>query len=375
MSRMLPQSVLVLLRLALLLLTVAPALVGATAVRSETPLDGSPWLQAISSSFLISDMTEGDVDGDGHNEVVICYQDSPDNPTSAGGVAVLQKRKGVLVPVFHVRLDHTWCEQVKIKGRQIGMLLRSNTLDKKHGELVWTYGKELHWIGSAGHPLAGARAEASSRLGASADAVLDGDLETTWAEGIEGTGIGEKITIKLPRPMDIAYVGIWGAQGTDPRTYLESNRLYRGSIEVRTAADLGDEVAGIDFSELGINVGGDRREFALENYPHLTYIRIDRKDVSELELRIDSVYLGRSRDDTHVAVIELVPRLNLRETLDRARELSATRPPARKPAAAPADDDEEEEEEGSLPKSSDADAALHRLDGVGRGLDLAKDDM
>jgi hypothetical protein len=172
--------------------------------------------------------------------------------------------------------------------------------------------------------------------------------------------------------MDIAYVGIWGAQGTDPRTYLESNRLYRGSIEVRTAADLGDEGAGIDFSDLGLDVGGDRREFTLENYPRLTYLRIDRKDVSELELRIDSVYLGRTRDDTHVAVIELVPRLNLRETLDRARELSATRPPARKSASAPANDEEEEE---ALPKSSDADAALQRLDGPGRGLDLASEDM
>lgn len=376
MSRMLSQSLLLLLRLSLLLLVLAPALAGATAARSATPLVESPWLQAISSAFLVVDMADGDIDGDGQSETVVCYQDSADNPSSAGGVAVLQKRRGVLVPVFHVRLDQTWCEQVQIRGRRVGMLLRSNTLDKKKSELVWTYGKELHWIGAPAHPLAGMRAEASSKLASGPEAVLDGNLETTWAEGIEGTGIGETVTLKLPRPMDIAYVGIWAGQGTSPRIYFESNRLYRGSIEARTAADLGDEVAGIDFSELGIDVGGDRTEFTLENRPQLTYIRVDKQDVTELEVRLDSVYLGKTRDDTHLAEIEIVPVLDLKETLDRARSLSAKRPAKASPeeTAEQAPEATPDDAPPPAPKSN-ADAALERLDGEGRGLQLPVDDL
>lgn len=382
MSHLLAASVLAMSRLTLPALLLVPALAGATSARGEAQAK-SPWLDALSSAFVVLDMTEGDVDGDGRSESVVCYQDNPENPYSAGGVAILGERGGAIRPLFHVRLEQTWCEEVQVRGRKVGMLLRSRTRDKTRGQLVWTYGKEIHWQGTPGHFLDGAKITASSSLAGGANGpagALDGDLRTSWAEGASGTGIGEKLTIVLPRPMDIAYVAIYGGHAGGSREFLERNRVHRASIEARSTADLGDDVAGIDFSELGIEVGGDRIDFTLENRPQVTYVRIDKEDVSELELRIDSVYLGRTLDDTHIAELEIVPRLDLSETLDRARPLSAQRdkaaPATTELEAAPAKVEEPKGSDATQPAAlKPGDAALEALDASGRGLDLSVDEF
>lgn len=376
MSYPLGSSLIFMIRLSLPALLLAPALAAATSARGASAMTESPWLQAISSTFVVLDMAEGDVDGDGKNESVVCYQDNPENPYSAGGVAILGEQRGALRPLFHVRLEETWCEQVQVRGRQVGMLLRSKTLDKQRGQLVWTYGKEIHWAGSPGHALEGTTITASSSLDGGAhgpQGVMDGDLRTSWAEGASGTGIGEKLTIKLPRAMDVAYVAIYPGHGGGARDFHDRNVVHRASIEARSAADLGDDVAGIDFSELGIDVGGDRVEFTLENRPQVTYIRIDKRDVSELELRVDSVYLGRRLDDTHIAELEIVPRLDLTETLDRARPLSAQRTTPTTPKVD--DANATEEAPAPAPGKSRGDKALEALDAQGRGLNLSVEDL
>jgi hypothetical protein len=169
--------------------------------------------------------------------------------------------------------------------------------------------------------------------------------------------------------MDISYVAIFGGHGGGQRSFFDHNRVHRGSIEARTAADLGDALAGIDFSELGIGAGGDRTEFTLENSPGVTYIRLDKKGVTELNVRIDSVYLGRRTDDTHIAEIEVVPTLELSETLDRSMPVSKRD-----------DSDEADKATKKAPTKrkrkkhkAKEDAALKRLDSEGRGLDVDSD--
>ncbi|MFZ9888911.1 MAG: NADase-type glycan-binding domain-containing protein [Myxococcota bacterium] len=349
-------------------LFLVPALAAATGVRGSSAPAASAWQSALSSSFLILDVTEGDLDGDGRPETVLCYQDNPDNPYSAGGISILGDRGRGQEPLFHVRLDKTWCEKVRVRGAQLGILLKSSTLDKTKGQLVWTYGKEIHWRGERGHPLADARIMASSTHPGGqypVSALSDGDLRTSWAEGGSGTGIGEKVVIKLSRPMDIAYIAIFSGRGDGGREFLASNRVHRGSVEVRSAADLGDELASLDFTDLGIDVGGDRVEFTLENQPQVTYVRIDRYGVEELELRLDSVYLGQKYDDTHIAELEIVPRLSLSETLDRARPLSAKRSTEQADGERPVDPEVEARNR----------AALDSLDAAGRGLELSADDL
>jgi hypothetical protein len=45
---------------------------------------------------------------------------------------------------------------------------------------------------------------------------------------------------------------------------------------------------------------------------------VNKKGVVELQLRVESVYLGDKRDETHIAEIEIVPLLGLSDTLDKA---------------------------------------------------------
>lgn len=362
-------------RISLLAVVLVPALSAAATARGAS--QSSPWLQALSNSFTVIDMAEGDLDGDGKKETVVCYQESADNPTDDGGVAILKRRGRTLEPAYHVRLDQAWCEEVKVQGNRVGFLLRSRTLDKKRGKLVWTYGEDFSFVGSGDHFLDKSTIETTSSTGGvyNGKAAVDGNTETSWAEGAKGTGIGESLTIKLPRAMDVSYVAIYGGHGGGQRPFFDHNRVHRGSVEARTEADLGDALAGIDFSELGIGAGGDRIEFSLENRPGVTYVRVDKKAVTEVNVRIDSVFLGRRTDDTHIAEIEVVPMLQLSETLDRAKPLSQKTPQKRDADKASADKrgDKKKSEKRAAARKSKEDEALKRLENEGRGLDVDSD--
>jgi hypothetical protein len=348
------------MRLSVLACVLVPALATAATARGAAS-KSSPWLEALSSAFVVVDMADGDIDGDGKNETVVCYQQNADDPFAAGGVAILRESGAGLMPAYHVRLDSTWCEQVQVRGRKVGILLKSSTLDKKNAKLVWEYGKDIAWTGDKGHPLYGIGVKTTSKKrGNSASMAFDGRLSTSWAEGEAGTGIGETITVRLREPVDVAYIGIYGGHGSGSRAYFDHNRVHRASLEAKTKADLGDEGAGIDFSDLGIDSMGDRIEFSLENRPQVTYVRVDKRAVTEIEIRLDSVFLGKRYDDTHIAEIEIVPRLKLSETLDRARPLNARRPKATK---APSDKKAPAPEKPS--KGDTGDDTLDALDAQG----------
>lgn len=323
------RGLLTMLRFLLPALVLVPTLAAATMARGSQATDDGPWLKALSDQFVVTDMASGDVDGDGAADAAVCYQVAPDNPDLGGGIAVLQRRRGVLRPGYHVRLDRAFCDKVKIADQKVGLLLRSGLGRAKAKQLVWTYGKDFAFPGDAGHPLEGVTIEASSTLkeeiARNAELAIDGDLTTSWAEAASGTGIGQTLTLRFPEPVDIGWVAIFPGHGAGRRAFFDHNRIHRGSFEARTKEDLGDEVAGIDFSELGIDVGGDRVEFSIENRPEVRYVRVMKQRVAQLELRIDSVYLGNKRDDTHVAELEIVPTLKLTETLDRAEPLRAAK--------------------------------------------------
>jgi len=290
------------LRTALVLLACCPAFAVAKPARGAA--ETGPWLTALSSGFVVTDMSTGDLDGDGSDETAVCFVEPP-GAHGRGGIAVLSKSGGNERLVFQA-MTEAECERIKIQAGRLGVL----TKDK--AQLSWTYGKDLVFIGQRGHPLAGSTASASSTLstsGVAAAATLDGDLETTWAEGASGTGITETVTITLPRPTHVAYVAILGGNGMSKRGFYDANRVHRASIEVQTKDDLGDSDTGLDFADLGIDIGGDRVPFSLENRPEIRYIRVDKKGAMNLEIRVESVYLGAKNDDTHIAEIVIIPEL------------------------------------------------------------------
>lgn len=377
-----PSSVLLLMaRLLVPVVLLVPALAAATVARGSKPSDDGPWLKALSDQFVVTDMAAGDVDGDGAEDAAVCYQVAADNPDAGGGIAILQRRRGALRPGYHVRLDRAWCDKVKIANQKVGLLLKSHLTRAKAKQLVWSYGKDFAFPGDEGHPLTGVTITASSSLKddvvRAPEAAIDGDLLTSWAEAASGTGIGETLTLRFEEPVDIGYVALFPGSAAGRRAFFDHNRLHRGSFETRTKEDLGDEVAGIDFSELGIDVGGDRIEFSLENRPEVRYVAVGKQRVAQLELRIDSVFLGDKRDDTHIAEIEIVPTLKLTETLDRAEPLRAAKAAPTKAAArsgeekpgsrpAPAREDEATKDgEAEAKPRSRGDKAVDELDASG----------
>lgn len=340
------------------LLSAAAVVAGAGSARAIAAADNGPWLTALSSAFVVMDMSSGDLDGDGREETVVCYREDVQRTEQVGGVMVLSGKAPDLKPVFHVQLE-ALCEKVRIQGRKLGMLLEGNR------QLVWDYGDQVKLRTDKNSFRARLQARASSSTDAAhgADKAIDGDLFTSWAEGSSGTGLGQTLTIKLPRPMNIGSIGIFAGSGAGRRAYFDSNRVHRGSVEAKTEADLGDAAAGLDFASLGIDSIGDRLEFTCENEPVVTWVHVGKKGVVELQIRIESVYLGDKKDDTHIAEIEIVPVLSLSETLDRATEL---KPKAEPKPAAPAPAPEKPE--------ADTAEAVKKLDASGGSL-IEDDDL
>ncbi len=326
-------------------------LTGARAAAADSPENG-PWMTALSSAFVVVDMSTGDLDNDGRDETALCYRHDLSTTDQGSGVVVLQGKGPDAKPVFHVQLSGTLCEKIRIAGGRVGVLLPGNK------QLAWSYGKEIRFRSDKTSPVTAKSVSASSTLDpthAPAKA-YDNDLATSWAEGADGTGIGQTLTIRLDHAVDIGAVALFCGDGNGQRSFLDRNRVHRGSIETKTDADLGDADSGIDFSSLGISTIGDRIEFACENKPQITYVNVGKRDVVELTIRIDSVFLGDKKDDTHIAEVEIVPMLDPTQTLDRARDVK------KKPDA--------EAATGTTATTTgvDVDASTKKLDDGGRSI-------
>lgn len=308
MSRALP--------FALLLALALPA-------QAASSADNGPWLNALTTAFVLLDLTTGDLNGDGRDDTVMCYRENLATTDQGSGIAILSGSGSEAKPVFQVQLDGANCEKVRINGRKLGILLSGNK------QLTWTYGDEVRFRGDHSSSVPNKaqvvikEVTATSTLDAAhgPKMIIDNDLSTSWAEAAPGTGIGQMITVRFGRPSDIAFIAIYTGDGSNQRAFFDKNRVHRGSIETKTAADLGDTSVGIDFGSLGIDSIGDRVDFTCENKPQVTYVKVGRKDVMELSIRIDSVYLGDKKDDTHISEIHLVPQLDPQQTLDRAIDI------------------------------------------------------
>jgi Nicotine adenine dinucleotide glycohydrolase (NADase) len=322
--------------------------------RAAAAADQSVWMAALSSAYVVIDLTTGDLDGDGKTETAVCYREDVGRTSQVSGVMILRGKAPDQEPVFHVQLESVLCEKVRIANRKLGVLLQGNQ------QLTWTYGDEIKFRREKGGLYQTASVRGSTQTGPAnaADKALDGDLMTSWAEGAAGTGIGQTLTIKFAKPTNIGAIGVLAGNGQGSRAFFDHNRIHRGSIEAKTEADFGDTGAGLDFASLGIESMGDRQEFTADNKPNVTYVRVDKRGVVELQLRIESVYLGDKRDETHIAELDIIPLLSLSETVDRAKALKP------KEDAAPAP----EEKKAPAVKLPDGNDTVKRLDEGGSAI-------
>jgi hypothetical protein len=320
--------------------------------------DNGPWLNALGAAYVLLDVQTGDVDSDGRNETIACYRYDLATTNQSSGIVILQGTGPEARPVFQVELGGALCDKVRVSGGRIGIQLH----DKK--QLVWSYGKEVVFRGAKGSRVAAKSVTATTHLNAAhvPAKAYDNDLSTSWAEGSEGTGIGQTLSVRLEQPVDVGAVALLCGDGNGQRSFLDRNRIHRGSIETKTEADLGDSDSGVDFGSLGISTIGDRIDFACENKPQIVFVRINKRDVLELGVRIDSVYLGDKKDDTHVAEVLIVPMLDPKQTVDRAREV--------KPRTTTTTD----EGEKRAANDEEVDAATKKLDEEG-GRSVISDDF
>ena len=319
------------------------------------PAESGPWLTALGTAYVVVDLSAGDLDGDGRDETVVCYKENLATTNTGSGVAVYAGRGAQQKPVWHVQLFQVQCEKVRVANKKLGILLEGGK------QLALTYGEDLHFFGQKQSPVLPKTVKSSSSVGSQhgPQKAFDNDLSTSWAEGAEGTGIGQFVSVRFEKPIDVAALGVFCGDGSNQRSFFDRNRVHRGSIEAKTEADLGDTAAGFDFASLGIDAIGDRIEFNCENRPEVNYIPVNKRGVVELEVRIESVYLGDKKDDTHISEVEIIQRLGRNETIDVATPVRRA-PGGAKSDAAPVDD-------------VDVNGATSKLDGEGRGIAIDDD--
>src|SRR5438876_5016476 len=116
------------------------------------------------------------------------------------------------------------------------------------------------------------------------------DLQTPWAEGAEGDGIGESITLDVKRPLPLYGIliraGYYNYENKDP--WWKNNRV--AALEIT----LNDEHS---FTE---TIPDERLD-----EPYLIRVRDYTKPVSKIKLVIKGVYRGTQFRDTCISLVEL----------------------------------------------------------------------
>ncbi|MDI6816185.1 MAG: hypothetical protein QME41_03195 [Actinomycetota bacterium] len=113
---------------------------------------------------------------------------------------------------------------------------------------------------------------------------FDGDIQTAWAEGAAGAGIGESLKAVFNKPRKVAEVRILPG-------YTKRFDLFKKYSRPKAAT--------LKFSE------GTTMRVKLEDAPEVQYITLDTPIVAKwAELTIDDVYKGDVGADTYITEIE-----------------------------------------------------------------------
>ena len=129
---------------------------------------------------------------------------------------------------------------------------------------------------------------------------FDGDIQTAWAEGAEGAGVGESIKAVFKKPRQVAEVRILPG-------YTKRLDLFRKYSRPKAAT--------LKFSD------GTSVRVKLEDAPEIQYITLDTPiEAKWAELTIDDVYKGDVGADTYITEIEFAPA-KTQERLDALGKL------------------------------------------------------
>jgi hypothetical protein len=129
------------------------------------------------------------------------------------------------------------------------------------------------------------------------------ESETTWAEGADGDGIGESITLNLHRPLPLDAIMIMpGYRADDATLWSKNNRVAELEITLNGEHTFVAAIPDDKFAEL---------------YP--IPVRGYAKPVNTVKLMIKKVHAGSSAHDTCISRVEVRAKLSQKPKIQAAR--------------------------------------------------------
>ena len=123
----------------------------------------------------------------------------------------------------------------------------------------------------------------------SASALVDGNLETSWQEGVDGDGLGESVMLDFGRDVEIAGLELYLGNHRSDEWFYKNNVPQQIMVMCYGAED------------------GTVESFTVEKESHqrgATYVFLNRPVQARIvAIFIDSVYKGNKYDDTCIAEI------------------------------------------------------------------------
>lgn len=272
------------------------------AAGAEADFKLSPAYEGLAASYIVTSATKGEAD-----TVVVGFKQSGEVADLSGGLAILKLSKDEWTPVWGCWFEGFYPSNITVSSGDISMKLVKTTLSgEETRSYTLNHGRNYQYLHEQGGPFAGAQytASSSSPKSGKPEAAFDGDPTTAWAEGADGTGIDEWVSVKFAKPQNVGVVGI--VPGLFTGKWKDSNRVNRGELKLDISEEKGDAASKIDFEkDLGLTIGGDTIDLNFPNRKSMRFFEVKRRAVKELKVVITSVYLGDKNDDTHIA--EVIP--------------------------------------------------------------------
>jgi hypothetical protein len=129
------------------------------------------------------------------------------------------------------------------------------------------------------------------------------DWGTTWAEGVEGDGIGENITLTVHHPLPLDAIMIMpGFKAEDKTLWTKNNRVAELEVTLNGEETFTATIPDEQFTDL---------------YP--IPVRVYTKPVNAVKLVIKKVHAGTGDHDTCISQVELKAKLSKKPQIQGAR--------------------------------------------------------
>ena len=285
----------------------------------DQDLQNNLFYRAIASQNTITQVVQADINNDNHNETLVGYRESgAANHQQGGGLLILGKSGSQYKVLWHALFEGLYPKSISASGDALTIdFVQPGQKEERIFPRTLIRGRDFFLRTDEGSPLYKAKVSASSTLNKNTAPanVLDGRLDTAWAEGAEGTGVDEELKIEFRKPVDLGLIGVLPGNYKSMRDWTDNNRLNRVGVTVETSSDRFDAESAVDFGkDLGIGMYGDRIELNFTNKPVMHYFKLDKRSVVSVNLKITSVLLGEKHDDTSISEIdfaELIPAQRL----------------------------------------------------------------